>query len=164
MATWTIHLPPEDGPDPAGAERFVTVKDGLRPFVILFGPFWFLWKRLWVGFAGVLALQAALALVEWRLGAPQAASAALQALLNVLLALEAPTIQRWTLGRRRWREIGAVVAHGRAEAEMRAAALVAALDPAASGPPEPASSQPSRRLAPPPASPVLGLFPEAVPR
>ncbi|MBN9061469.1 MAG: hypothetical protein BGP06_00520 [Rhizobiales bacterium 65-9] len=163
MSSWTVHLPPGDDLDITDTERFVAVKDGLRPFVILFGPLWFLWKRLWLGFFGVVLLQGALALIEWRLNAPPTVNALLQALLNILLALEAPTIQRWTLTRRRWREVGAVVAANRADAEMRAAVLIAELGPASAPAGRPVQPAAARPIAPPTPH-VIGLFPEASPR
>jgi hypothetical protein len=158
MASWTIHLPPGDGLDIPDTERFILVKDGLRPFAVLFGPFWFLAKRLWWGALGVLVVEAAVFALAWFAPMPRPAPALIQALFNILLGLEASTIQRWTLRRHGWREAGALVAHGRDEAETRAAEIVGGLidaDPPAAPPRGPSMAYP---LA---SAPVLGLFPEA---
>lgn len=168
MANWTIHTPPDAERGAAGADRFIAVKDGLRPFALLFGPFWFLAKRLWLGALGVLIVEALLIGLGLWLDLPQAARGTLEGLFQVLLGLEASSIQRWTLRRRGWREAGVVCAHGRAEADMRAASLLEDDMTRFSAAPPPA---PGRGAGPPrsypaaPASPsVLGLFPEARPR
>lgn len=167
MSSWTVHTPPDAAQNITDTDRFLSVKDGLRPFAIAFGPLWFLAKRLWLGALGVLIIEALLiGLVLW-LDLPQLPRALLQSLFHILLGLEASSIQRWTLRRRGWREIGVVYAHGRAEADMRAASLIADLPD--HGPFPPAAQgrgvAPARPYPAAPASPaVLGLFPEAPPR
>jgi hypothetical protein len=164
MASWTVHLPSEDATDISQAERFVVVKDGLRPMAVLFGPLWLLVKRQWWGAAAALLIEGALFILAWQWALPRPALGALQGLFHLLLGLEASSLQRWGLRRRGWREIGALVAHGRAEAEARAAVLVVSL--ADARPTTTISSETARRypLAAPPPSPVFGLFPEARPR
>ena len=164
MSSWTIHLPPAAAQDISQTERFVAVKDGLRPLAVLFGPLWFLAKRLWWGFLSVALIEAALFGLAWWLPLPRPIPGLLQGLFHLLLGLEASSVQRWTLRRRGWREVGAIIAHGRAEAETRAASLLADLPP----PPAPAPLQPVtapvHRPVPAGAPAVLGLFPEARPR
>jgi hypothetical protein len=165
MSSWTIHLPPPDQSGVTHPERFVTVKDGLRPFAIVFGPFWFLLKRLWWGFLGVALIEAALFGLGWWLQWPRPIPALLSGAFHFLLGLEASSIQRWTLRRNGWREAGAVIAHGKREAEMRAALLIEGFPADTIAPP--AHPIPAGRANPAPATstpPVLGLFPEARPR
>lgn len=164
MTSWTIHLPPDGAGDISDAERFVAIKDGLRPFAIVFGPLWFVAKRLWLGALGVLLIEAALIGATWLIELPRPAVAVLQGLFHILVGLEASTIQRWTLNRSGWREVGAVSGHGRREAEVRAAAMIA---DAVDGAPVPSprlgiAGQSQARSAAIPS--VLGLFPEAKPR
>ena len=158
MSSWTIHLPPPKAGNVSDAERFLVLKDGLRPFAILFGPLWFLAKRYWLGALGALIAEALILALVWRLDLPRPFFTLPVSLLHFLFGLEAASIQRWTLTRRGWREVGAVVAHGRNEAELRAASLVAELDlPTAA--PAPIKPQATRPMTTQPA--VLGLFPEA---
>lgn len=165
MTSWTIHLPPDRDGYISDAERFVAVKDGVRPFAIAFGPLWFATKRLWLGALGVLLIEGALFGLAWLLELPRPALGLLQALFHILVGLEASSVQRWTLQRKGWREIGAVSAHGRKEAELRAAALI--VDEAMSAPSGDfgarggIASLASIRPTGGPASSVLGLFPEA---
>ncbi|WP_342359892.1 DUF2628 domain-containing protein [Terrarubrum flagellatum] len=165
MASWTIHLPP-DADNITDTDRFVPVKDGLRALPIVFGPLWFLAKRLWWGLLGVLVLQGLLIALIWTLPLPQPAAGLIQAAFNLLLGLEASSVERWTLRRMGWREAGAVIAHGREEADARAAMLLA--DLSVTGQLDTLPEAPLRRTVPaiPPAAPthVLGLFPEARPR
>ncbi|MET0605958.1 MAG: DUF2628 domain-containing protein [Beijerinckiaceae bacterium] len=165
MSSWTIHLPPPDRNSVSYPERFIAIKDGIRPFVIGFGPVWFLAKRLWWGALGAFLIEAALIGSAALADLPRPAVTMLFAAYRLLLALEASTIHRWTLRRKAWRDAGAVVARGRAEAELRAAFLIASLAPDSGmiAPRTAAMSRSSRPRADE-QQPVLGLFPEAGPR
>ncbi len=162
MSSWTVHLPPPDKAGVTHPERFLAIKDGLRPFAIVFGPFWFLFKRLWWGLVGVLAVEALLFGLSWWMQWPRPISALLSSAFHILLGLEASSVQRWTLRRNGWGEVGAILAHGKGEAEIRAAQLIEGL-PADTVAQAPASVRPAQPFAPP-APAVLGLFPEARPR
>ena len=156
MSSWTIHLPPDAERGLGAVDRFVAIKDGLRPLAILFGPLWLLFKGLWIAALIVIVLEAALIAACWALAFPLFATRTLVAVLHGLLGLEASSLQRWTLARHGWREIGAVIAHGRREAELRAAMLTA--EATAAAPPPAATRAAAAR--PPAPSGVLGLFPD----
>jgi hypothetical protein len=160
MASWTIHLPPDGARGPGAIDRFVVVKDGVRPLAILFGPLWLLFKRLWIAALIVIALEAALIAVCWALAFPMIATRVLVGVLHGLIGLEASSLQRWTLARNGWREIGAIVAHGRREAELRAAMLAADAADASARTPAPGPTRAAARPPSPAPSGVLGLFPD----
>ncbi len=81
-------------------------------------------------------------------------------LIALLVGFEAGTLWRWTLNRRRWTEVGVVVAPDREGAERRFFDAYFA-DPRPS--PPPATAAPPLRV-PQPAPAVIGLFPEPEPR
>jgi Protein of unknown function (DUF2628) len=155
MAIYTVHEPPprKGESDPV---RFSFVRDGFSFWAFLFGPAWMLLHRLWlvlIGYAVVAAvLQVALAQVD-RSGT---ANFVVGLLLALLIGFEAASLRRWTLDRRRWRNLGVVVADDLELAERRFFdAWVAGL-PALRPAPE-AAAAPRRTGTTPD---VIGLFPQ----
>ena len=166
-ASYTIHLPPAGPAEDTVPDRFRVVKDGLRPLAILFGPLYLLARRLWLwSLIAMLAVGAIIAASVW-LGIPGPIARLMQVALHFLIALEASTLERAKLAGRGWREIGDVFAGGSAEAEMRAASLVATQAGMDDAPPQAGSGAAAfapRTLARTPGpSPVLGLFPDGRP-
>jgi hypothetical protein len=87
-------------------------------------------------------------------------SAAVGVLLALLLGFEAATLRRWTLTRRRWRNVGVVVADDIETAERRFFdAWVKDHGHPAAPPPPAVSAMPVMRMSPQ-NSDVVGLFPE----
>ena len=114
-----------------------------------------LWRRLWlvllIYLAGTAAIQAAL----WALGVSGAVKFAVGFLIALLVGFEAASLRRWTLTRRRWTNVGLVVAPNQETAERRffepwmsRGAFGAA-----------AAAAPAMRM-PAPSPDVIGLFPE----
>jgi hypothetical protein len=163
MAVYTVHEPPpRAGEVAADPERFVFVRDGFHFWAFLLGPLWMLRYRLWLVLVLYLVVMAVLHAALWALGIAVGLRLATDLLLAILVGLEAPTLRRWTLGRRRWLTLGVVVADDVEMAERRffdtwnrdggPSQRPPATAPAASPPP----------LRPPPERPteVLGLFPQ----
>jgi hypothetical protein len=157
MTVFTVHQPsPRKNEDVAPPERFAFVRDGFYFWAFLLGPLWMFWNRLWlvlvIYLVGTTAIQAAL----WALGVSGAVKFAVAFLIALLVGFEAGTLRRWSL-RRRWTNVGLVVAPNQETAERRffeswSADAVSSL-PAAAPPPQ------STRM-PEPAPDVIGLFPE----
>lgn len=163
MASYTIHLPPASTSSVPDVERFRLVRDGLSVWAMILWPFWFLAKRLWLGALGVYAIWVILNVGLYLLGVQPALAALSWGLFLLLIGLEAHSIERWTLARRGWTEVGVTVAGNAGEAEERAVTALAgenhAAPPAAvrrAQPAAPAQAVPVR----PAESQVLGLFPE----
>jgi hypothetical protein len=121
MAVYTVHEPPVragawSAPEP---ERFIFVRDGFSFAALLFGPLWMLRHRMWLGLLGYGAVVPALGLVLRQAPASVAVGSSVGALLALLVGFEAGTLRRFTLGRRKWRNIGIVVGDDIESAEQR---------------------------------------------
>ncbi len=165
MPTYTVHEPPlrknESAPDPV---RFVFVRDGFYFWAFLLAPLWLLVHRLWLVFILYLIIDALIGAGLYFAGASAAVKFAVGFLIALLVGLEAGTLRRWTLSRRKWKTVGAVIGETRELAERR---FFAAWQPRAadeSTPATPPPSPPATYVAPPrrdpPASDIIGLFPE----
>ena len=162
MPVYTVHEPPPKGaetePNP---ERFVFVRDGFAFWAFLLGPLWMLRYRLWlvlVLYVVVLvSVQVGLSLA----GASGFVRSSVGLLLMLLIGFEATTLRRWTLTRRRWRNVGVVVADDVETAERRFfdAWVQERGEPVAPPPPSRGSAAPIMRMTPR-STDVVGLFPE----
>jgi hypothetical protein len=168
MAIYTVHEPPQkaegSGPEP---ERFVFVRDGFSFWAFLLAPLWMLRHRMWLVFLGYLVVTIALQVALGLIGASATVMTVVAALLSLLVGFEAATLRRFTLGRRRWTNVGIVVGDDTETAERRffdAWVDRGGSDTVAWASPPPASA--ATVLTPPltrrpSASPdVIGLFPE----
>ncbi|HET9903675.1 MAG TPA: DUF2628 domain-containing protein [Xanthobacteraceae bacterium] len=160
MKIYTVHQPPERWREARrGPERFAFVRDGFHFWAFLLGPLWMLWHRLVLVLIGYLVLLVGLSVGLSAAGASSGAAFTAQLLLAILVGLEAPTLRRFTLRRRGWREVGVVSADDREAAERRffdqweREAGPASAPPSSLGP-----LPPVRRPAAP--TEALGLFPE----
>src|SRR5205823_1355823 len=72
-------------------------------------PLWMLRHRLWLAFIAYLIAIVALELALAAVGASRAMMIAAAVLLSVLVGLDAPTLRRLALGRRRWSNFGTVL-------------------------------------------------------
>jgi hypothetical protein len=156
MAVYTVHEPPpkrfEQTSDP---ERFAFVRDGFSFSAFLFGPLWMLWHRMWLVLLGYIGVSAALELIFSLLGTAAGPRLVASFLLALLVGMEAATLRRFTLGRRRWTNLGVIVADDIEAAERRFFDVWVKSGGAA---PRAVSESHSRQLAPAPD--VIGLFPQ----
>jgi len=160
MAVYTVHEPPPRRYEQAGdAERFVFVRDGFSFWAFVFGPLWMLRHRMWLVLLGYVGVTVALEGIFGLLALAVPAKFAAGFLLGLLVGVEAPTLRRFTLGRRGWNNVGLIVADDLEAAERRffeawvksgGVAPRAALVP----PPQQTGATPD----------VIGLFPQAGPR
>jgi hypothetical protein len=165
MSVYTVHEPPLKGDDAEpNPERFVFVRDGFAFWAFLLTPLWMLRHRLWLVLLLYILLTVALQIGLELAGASSFARSGVSLLLSLLVGFEAATLRRWTLQRRRWRQIGVVVGDDFEAAERRffdawARDLVAS----PRVPQAPVSlGATSIRMAPQ-GSDVLGLFPQPGP-
>ncbi len=120
MAVYTVHQPPvkkyETSPDP---EQFVFVRDGFSFWAFLFGPLWMLRHRMWLVLLGYVVLVVAMSFAMRTFGASGSAKLFAGFLVAILIGIEAGTLRRFTLARRRWKNIGVIVGDDRDSAERR---------------------------------------------
>jgi hypothetical protein len=167
MSSYTVHQPLIAAGAAADPHRFVFVHDGFSWAAFLFTPLWMLWHRLWLVLAIYLLLSTGIDLLLRALGAPLSTFVIVGLLLSLLAGLEAGTLRRFKLSRRRWRNVGVVTGDDLEDAErrffdgwIRRGAAPRAASPAASGSPASASVPPAPATATAELSGVIGLFPE----
>jgi len=120
MRAYTIHEPPHPPADRMDrAEALVFVRDGMSWLALLAPPLWMLVRGLWLALGlyvvAVIALTIALAVLD----IPLAWSGVVSLVPNILIALEADSIERWSLARRGWRMVGTVSGGGDTDCERR---------------------------------------------
>jgi hypothetical protein len=167
MTVYTVHEPrPRKNEDATDPERFVFVRDGFYFWAFLLGPLWMLWRGLWL----VLLLFVVASVTLWMGLTVAGLSTAVQFSVGFLVALlvgfEAASLRRWTFARRRWKNLGLVVAPDIESAERRffnawmAQQSVPRTDVASL----PAVSPLLDARPSPGVTSVIGLFPEPEPR
>jgi hypothetical protein len=120
MPVYTVHEPPlKAGEASADPDRFVFVRDRFAFWAFLLTPLWLLVKRLWLVLLLYVLLNLALALTFYFAGVSSLGRFCVTMLISLLVGLEASTLQRWTLARRKWKQTGTVVADNQDEAERR---------------------------------------------
>src|SRR6202789_898663 len=169
MPVFTVHAPATSSVDFRATDRFAFVRDGFHLWAAVFGVVWLAWHRLWLALIGWIVLMAAIDFAMVRLGISGATVVAVDALLALLLGFEAASLQRWTLSRRKWRQLDIVVADHEEAAERRffdrwtARQRVKSNDQLAidRGGPPPTRDIPGQAFSRPPAPPrddIIGLF------
>ena len=163
MPVYTVHEPRlrayEALPNP---ERFVFVRDGFYVSAFLLTALWMLWHRMWLVLLGYVVVGLGLEYGMYYAGVDATAISVVQLLLALLIGIEAATLRRFTLKRRRWKNIGVASGANLEDAERRffagwvrsaqrdsAAPTVVAASP---GPPPQANTAPAPE--------IIGLFPE----
>jgi hypothetical protein len=120
MAVYTVHQPPlkknETAPNP---ERFVFVRDGFSFWAFLLGPLWMLRHRMWLVLLAYIVVAVAIQVGLRHIGVSGGGIALAGFLLALLVGMEAGTLRRFTLGRRRWQSVGTVVGSDRETIEQR---------------------------------------------
>lgn len=120
MAIWNVLTKELSGEtETRRAERVVFVREKFSVTALFFAPLVLLWHRLWLAFAGYVVLLVALGLLDRFAELPGSVETASVIGLNVLVALELPTLRMWKLCRTGYLDAGVVVANTRDEAERR---------------------------------------------
>ena len=169
MPVYTVHARVADGADYRAADRITFVRDGFHVWAAVFGAVWLAWHRLWLASVGWVILIVALDIRLDRLGVAWTSILLVDGLLALLLGFEAASLERWTLSRRRWRQVDIVVADDEEAAERRffdrwsgkqrgLSNDQPAVDRGAPPPTRDVPGQPFSR--PPPRDEIIGLFPE----
>jgi hypothetical protein len=158
MPVYTVHEPPVKSGTQADAVSTAFVRDGFHFWAFLFGPIWMIWRGLWLVTLLYFVFTAALGTLLYAFKIHGGAYFAIWFLVALLVGIEASTLRRWTLRRRGWKEIAAVVGDDLELAERRffsASADGAMIKQAPVRAPQ--SSGPMPRATAPD---VVGLFPE----
>jgi hypothetical protein len=158
MAVYTVHEPPLRGAAAPDPERFVFVRDGFSFWALLFGPLWMLWHRMWLVLLAYVLLVGGLDWVLRQAQAPVLVTASVNAMLALLIGIEAATLRRFTLARRGFANVGIVVGDDLELAERR---FFDAWIGKRAGEAARRGESPAATLRmPQPRADVLGLFPE----
>ena len=166
MPVYTVHAPINGGADLRATDHFVFVRDGFRLWAAVFGVLWLAWQRLWLATIGWIIVMAAVDVALVKIGVGPGTIFLADGLLALLLGLEAPSLQRWTLSRRKWRQLDIVIADDVEAAERRfferwsarRGGLGLSQLPTERGAPPPTRDTP--RPPPLPSGGIIGLFPE----
>ena len=119
MPVYTVHAPRTRDTGIAATDRFAFVRDGFHFWAFMLGPVWLAWHRLWLALIGWIVVFAAIEVAMARLGAGRGAMFFADVLIALLMGFEAASLQRWTLSRRKWRQLDIVVADDEEAAERR---------------------------------------------
>ncbi len=120
MRVYTVHEskdPPSDREDRAEALRFV--RDGFSWPAALFTPLWLLMRGFWLALIIYLIVATALGFVLQTLDVDEQIQFLIMLAIHILIGFEADTIERWTLKRRGWEQIGTVSGRDVVECERR---------------------------------------------
>ena len=171
MPVYTVHAPVNSGADLAATDKFEFVRDGFHFWAVVASVLWLVWHRLWLALIGWIVLTVALAFGLRALGAGSGTVMLANFLIAVLMGFEAASLRRWTLSRRKWRQLDIVVADDEEAAERRffdrwsARQRGLTNDQLATdrGAPPPTRHVPGQPFSKPPPMPqggIIGLFPE----
>jgi Protein of unknown function (DUF2628) len=165
MAIYSVLEPPPKRREPHGPDRFAFVRDGFHFWAFLLAPLWMLRHRMWLVFLGYVVVTVVLQVGLRLIGASTTVIIVASALVSLLIGFEAASLRRFTLWRRRWKNVGIVVGDDVESAERRffdAWMVRSRANPSSASAEVRAASAsavpPVRRS---PASPeVIGLFPQ----
>jgi hypothetical protein len=131
MPAYAVFEPPMRGRS-AGehADRFIFFRERFSLAAFLFGPLWMIWRRLWLVLIIYVVATSLFEIGLHSLGIPVAARTTVYLLLQLLVAIEAANLRRWTLLRRGWRDRGIVFGDDLELAERRFFAANGASDDA----------------------------------
>ena len=171
MPVYTVHAPVNSGADFAAIDKFVFVRDGFHFWAMVASVLWLVWHRLWLALIGWIALTVALWFGLTALGASSGTILIADFLVAILMGFEAASLQRWTLSRRKWRQLDIVVADDEEAAERRFfdrwtarqrgfTSDQWAVDRGAPPPTRNIPGQPFSKPPPMPQGGIIGLFPE----
>jgi hypothetical protein len=101
------------------SDRLVFVRDGFYFWAFVLSFFWLIWHRLWLALFAYVVISIASDIVLRSFGLDFAARAFVALIIALLIGLEAGSLRRWKLSRRKWRQLDVVVAKNEEEAERR---------------------------------------------
>ena len=164
MPVYTVHEPSRHHSDDdtiAHTSRFVFVRDGFHFWAFLLTPLWLLRHRLWLEFIAWLLIVAGVTFALRRLGIDVMAGGWVGLLIAILVGIEASSLRRWKLARRKFEQVGVVVADDLEMAERRFfdGWMAHGERPTPAFPPA-APAPPPSPFAPPAATEIIGLFPQ----
>ena len=171
MPVYTVHAPVGSNADPATTDKITFVRDGFHFWAVVFSVIWLAWHRLWLALLGWILLVVAVDVGLARLGLGRGTILMVDVVLALLLGFEAASLNRWTLSRRKWRQLDIVVADDEETAERRffdrwtsrQRGLVNDQWSVDRGAPPPTRNIPGQPFSKPPPLPqggIIGLFPE----
>jgi hypothetical protein len=172
MPVYTVHAPLAGGTEArSAADRVVFVRDGFHFWAFVFGPLWLAWRRLWLALIGYVAVMVGVAVALSLLQAGAGTRFIVMLLIAWLMGFEAASLWRWTVSRRKWRQLDVVVADDEETAERRFFDRWTSRQrnpgndqPAVDrGAPPPTRDIPGQAFSRPPSSPhgdIIGLFPQ----
>jgi hypothetical protein len=171
MPVYTVHTPVGSNADPATTDKITFVRDGFHFWAVVFSVIWLAWHRLWLALLGWILLVVAVDVGLARLGLGRGTILMVDVVLALLLGFEAASLKRWTLSRRKWRQLDIVVADDEETAERRffdrwtsrQRGLVNDQWSVDRGAPPPTRNIPGQPFSKPPPLPqggIIGLFPE----
>jgi hypothetical protein len=171
MPVYTVHAPLAASREAVAAtDEFEFVRDGFHFWAFVAGLIWLAWHRLWLALLGYVVLSIVAEVALSMLSAGAGTRMAVMLLFALLMGFEAASLRRWTLSRRKWRQLDIVVADDEETAERRffdrwAAQRSLINDPSAidRGAPPPTRNIPGQPFSRPPSaahSDIIGLFPQ----
>jgi hypothetical protein len=171
MPVYTVHAPVGSNADLATTDKITFVRDGFHFWAVVFSVIWLAWHRLWLALLGWILLVVAVDVGLARLGLGRGTILMVDVVLALLLGFEAASLKRWTLSRRKWRQLDIVVADDEETAERRffdrwtsrQRGLVNDQGSVDRGAPPPTRNIPGQPFSKPPPLPqggIIGLFPE----
>jgi Protein of unknown function (DUF2628) len=171
MPVYTVHAPVGSNADLATTDKITFVRDGFHFWAMVFSVIWLAWHRLWLALLGWILLTIAVDVGLARLGVGRGTILMVDVVLALLLGFEAASLKRWTLSRRKWRQLDILVADDEETAERRffdrwtsrQGGLVGDQWSVDRGAPPPTRNIPGQPFSKPPPLPqggIIGLFPE----
>jgi hypothetical protein len=171
MPVYTVHAPIGNNADLAATDRITFVRDGFHFWAAVFSVIWLIWHRLWLALFGWVILSLAVNIALAKLGVGSGTILMVDVVLALLFGFEAANLERWTLSRRKWRQLDIVVADDEEAAERRffdrwtsrQRGLVNDQWSVDRGAPPPTRNIPGQPFSKPPPLPqggIIGLFPE----
>jgi hypothetical protein len=142
------------------ADRFIFLRERFSLGAFLFGPLWMIRHRLWIVLIIYLVV---VGFIEYGLqvvGISWPVLAFIFGLIQLLIGVEATTLQHWTRLRHGWRDCGVVIADDLDMAERRFFDSRRELRPATSPVPVSTPAQPSAAQVDFLSPDIVGLFPE----
>jgi hypothetical protein len=120
VITFTVHEEPEPRVDMVDrGERLEFVREGFSIVTAYLAPVWLLANRLWLPFLGYLAVAGLLIGGSLLFGLGTRWISLGMMALHLIVGFEADTLQRWSLARKGWTELGIVTGRNRADCERR---------------------------------------------
>ncbi len=121
MAVYTVHAPASYyGADVRTVpDKLVFVRDGFYFWAFVAAMIWLIWHRLWLALIGYIALMMVAEIAMSAVGVGSGARFLVMAVIALLVGLEAGSLRRWKLSRRKWRQLDIVVADSEEAAERR---------------------------------------------